>query len=122
MKQLRLKKQRMHLTQIGHGHYATKWNLGRLGVRGGCYYSCITRALFDKSVTMMLNVPRAESVSAIKEADIMVHPSNWEASPLVILECMAAGKPFVAFDVGCVREHAGGRVVGSLSEMAEAVR
>jgi glycosyltransferase involved in cell wall biosynthesis len=60
-------------------------------------------------------------VSAVKEADLMVLTSNWEASPLVILESMAAGTPFVTFDAGCVREHVGGRVVDSLSEMAETV-
>ncbi len=46
MKQLRSKKQSMHLTQIGRSHYARKWNLGKLGVRGGCYYSCKGRSLF----------------------------------------------------------------------------
>jgi glycosyltransferase involved in cell wall biosynthesis len=121
MAQLRSRKQGMHLTQIGRSHYARKWNLGKVGVRGGCYYSCRARALFEKSITLVQNTTREVTVSAIKEADIMVHPSNWEASPLVILDCMAAGIPFVAFDVGCIREHAGGRVVSSLSEMAEAV-
>ena len=48
--------------------------------------------------------------------------SEWEASPLVILEAMAAGTPFVTFDVGCVREHVGGYVVESLPEMQQRVR
>jgi glycosyltransferase involved in cell wall biosynthesis len=121
IKQLRSRKQPAHITQIGRGHYAGKWNLGKLGVRGGCYYSCRTRALFEKSLTLRLNLSRAETVSAVKEADLMVLTSNWEASPLVILESMAAGTPFVTFDAGCVREHVGGRVVSSLSEMAETV-
>jgi glycosyltransferase involved in cell wall biosynthesis len=118
---LHSRKQSLHLTQIGRAHSAEKWNLGRLGIRGGCYYSCRTRALLEKSMTLMLNLSRSETVSAIKEADLTVLTSNWEASPLVILESMAAGVPFVTFDVGCVREHVGGRVVNSLSEMADTV-
>jgi glycosyltransferase involved in cell wall biosynthesis len=121
MKQLRSDKHEMHLTQIGRGHRAEKFNLGKLGVRGGCYYSCMARALFEKSITMMLNLSRAKTVSAVKEADVTVLTSSFEASPLVILESMAAGTPWVSFDVGCVREHAGGRVVNSLSEMAAAI-
>lgn len=121
MKQLRRNKPGLYLTQIGCGHLAHRWNLGMLGIRGGCYYECRARALFEESMTMMLNVSRARTVSAVKEADLMVLTSNWEASPLVILECMAAGTPFVTFDVGCVREHVGGWVVGSVSEMAQAV-
>jgi glycosyltransferase involved in cell wall biosynthesis len=71
---------------------------------------------------MKLGVSRAETVSAVKEADLFILTSSWEASPLVILEAMAAGTPFVSFDAGCVREHAGGRVVTSVPEMVEATR
>jgi len=117
IKQLRSDKQAMHITQIGRGHYAEKFNLGKLGIRGGCYYSCRTQSQFEKSLTLKLNISRTETVSVVKEADLMILTSNWEASPLVILESMAAGTPFVTFDVGCVREHVGGRVVGSLLEM-----
>jgi glycosyltransferase involved in cell wall biosynthesis len=35
---------------------------------------------------------------------------------------MAAGTPWVSFDVGCVSDHPGGIVVGSAREMTEAVR
>jgi glycosyltransferase involved in cell wall biosynthesis len=121
MKQFHSRKESIHITQIGRGHRAGKWNIGKLGIRGGCYYKCRARSLFEKSVTLMTNGSRAETVSAVKEADLMVLTSNWEASPLVILESMAAGTPFVTFDAGCVREHVGGRVVDSLSEMAETV-
>ena len=43
--------------------------------------------------------------------------SSREASPLVVLECMAAGTPWVSLDVGCVRENSGGVVVSSTDEM-----
>jgi glycosyltransferase involved in cell wall biosynthesis len=111
-----------HVTQIGTAHRASKWNLGRLGVRGGCYYRCAATAPFASNLTMKLGASRAETVSAVKEADLFILTSSWEASPLVILEAMAAGTPFVSFDTGCVREHAGGRVVASLPEMVAATR
>jgi glycosyltransferase involved in cell wall biosynthesis len=111
-----------HVTQIGSGHRARKWNLGRLGVRGSCYYRCIATAPFVSNLTMKVGVSRTETVSAVKEADVFILTSSLEASPLVILEAMAAGTPFVSFDVGCIREHVGGRVVASLPEMVEATR
>ena len=109
------------LTQIGCTYPAARWNLGSFGVKGGCYYACQLKSAFSQGLSMKLDIPRAETVSAIKEADLMVLTSAWEASPLVILESMAAGTPFVSFDVGNVREHAGGRVVHSVREMQSAV-
>lgn len=66
-------------------------------------------------------MPRKHVVSMVQEADLTVLTSLQEASPLVVLESMAAGTPFVAFNVGCVREHPGGIVVDSVQEMADAV-
>lgn len=55
-------------------------------------------------------------------ADIFLCTSKWELQPLVILEAMAAGKPFVCTDVGCVRDMPGGIVVRDKQEMVRAVR
>jgi len=68
-----------------------------------------------------VNRPREEVVSAIKEADLMVSTSGKEANSLVLLESMAAGVPWVSFDVGSARENAGGLVVRDLNEMRAAV-
>jgi glycosyltransferase involved in cell wall biosynthesis len=46
----------------------------------------------------------AEITRAFAAADVFLLPSNSEGFPRVLLECMAAGLPFVAFDVGGVRE------------------
>lgn len=113
---------RPHLTQVGRTHLAHRYHLGRLGVKGGCYYSCRVRALTASGIDLKVNIPRQETVSAVKEADLFVLSSAWEASPLVILESMAAGTPFVTFDVGCVREHVGGYVVADLPEMEQRIR
>ena len=104
------------------GHYpAAKWNLGRLGIKGGCWYKCRLSTMFRAGVELRSRVPRPEVISAVKEADVVLITSRWEASPLVMLESMAAGTPWVSFDVGCARENAGGIVVGSTREMAETV-
>jgi len=106
---------------IGGYYPAAKWNLGRLGIRGGCWYRCRLAAGLKSEVTLRWDVPRKDVVSSIQEADIIVITSWREASPLVILESMAAGAPWVSFDVGCVREHTGGFVVNRPDEMVDKV-
>jgi len=106
-------------TIIG-GHYPmAKWRLGRFGVKGGCWYRCHLAAWSTLNVELRSGVPRADVISAVQEADVVLIPSKWEASPLVALESMAAGTPWVAFDVGCIRESVGGIVVASAQEMAD---
>ena len=104
------------------GHYpAAKWKLGRLGIKGGCWYRCWLASALGCDAELRWNVPRADVVSAVQEADIVLVTSSREASPLVVLESMAAGTPWISFNVGCVRENAGGIVVGSREEMAACV-
>jgi len=108
-------------TIIGGNHPAARWGLGRLGVKGGCWYHCRLRTLGARGVELRWGVPRPEVVSAIQEADVVIVTSRREASPIVPLESMAAGTPWVSFDVGCVREYHGGMVVPTRQAMVEAV-
>jgi glycosyltransferase involved in cell wall biosynthesis len=55
--------------------------------------------------------------SALGEAELFLFPSSIECAPLVILEAMAAGVPWISYDVGNVRELPGGVVVGGYDEL-----
>ncbi len=110
------------LTIIGNPTTAERWKLRSTGLKGGCYYFCILRSLLSKGcVTLKTRLPRLQVVSAIKEADLMLLVSTWEAFPLVILEAMAAGTPWVSLDVGNVRELSGGYVVENVEQMSRRV-
>jgi len=109
------------LCNIGRSYPAAKWGLGRLGVRGGCYYACHLKALGKSSIQMRSLRDRSSNASALALANVFVLTSTWEASPLVILEAMASGLPWVSFDVGNVHEYPGGFIVSTVQEMADRV-
>ena len=65
--------------------------------------------------------PRPVVLRALAAADVYLQGSSFEGFGIGLLEAMAAGRPFVAFDAGAARELAAtgaGFVVGSESEMA----
>ena len=55
-------------------------------------------------VRMLGWVPQNEVMKYFAIADVFILPSEEEGFPHVLLEAMAAGVPFVAFDIGGVRE------------------
>lgn len=66
-------------------------------------------------------LPRVDVLRALSGADAYVQGSAFEGFGITLLEAMAAGLPFVAFDAGAARELAAtgaGFVVGSEAEMA----
>ncbi|WP_084542929.1 glycosyltransferase family 4 protein [Deinococcus murrayi] len=104
---------------VGNSYPAEKYGLGRYGVQGGCYYSCSVAARLIPNLFLHQHLKRFEVLAAIKEADVFILPSTTEAFPLVILEAMAAGTPWVGFDVGNLRELKGGIVVSGVKPMQD---
>lgn len=102
---------------VGNSYPAEKYALGRYGVQGGCYYSCSVAARVIPNLFLHQHLKRLEVLAAIKESDVFILPSTTEAFPLVILEAMAAGTPWVGFDVGNLKELKGGVVVGGVESM-----
>jgi glycosyltransferase involved in cell wall biosynthesis len=115
---IRKEKPNVRATIIGRHYPAWRWNLGRIGIKGGCWYRCAAQAAMTRSVRLETNLSRADVISAIKEADLLLSTSSWEAASLSLLESMAAGTPWLAFDVGSARENTGGIVVASPRKMA----
>lgn len=87
----------------------------------GCQMTCRARAQLQSLRLIDGSVPGAVE-DAVAGADLFLFTSRVECAPLVILEAMAAGKPWVSYDVGNVSELAGGVVVASFEELVGAAR
>jgi glycosyltransferase involved in cell wall biosynthesis len=87
----------------------------------GCQWSCSLRA--RRGDVRLVDGSTPEAVPrTLATADLFLFTSRVECAPLVILEAMAAGTPWVSFDVGNVSELAGGVVAGSRHELLDASR
>jgi glycosyltransferase involved in cell wall biosynthesis len=53
---------------------------------------------------VVVELSRKKTIAAYMVADLFLFPSNIECSPLVLFECMASKTPFLATDVGNVKE------------------
>lgn len=80
---------------------------------GGCTKYCFIkeklfnlspRRLLDKKRLIVVSLSREQTISAYKEANLFLFPSNIECSPLVLFECMASKTPFLTTDVGNAKE------------------
>ena len=58
----------------------------------------------DGKRLLIESLPRQETVSAYKEADLFLFPSEIECSPIVLFECMASKTPYLTTDVGNAKE------------------
>jgi glycosyltransferase involved in cell wall biosynthesis len=85
----------------------------------GCQPRCLLESLRGR-VELVDGRPDGIVEEQLARADAFLFPSRIECAPLVIVEAMAAGVPWVSYDVGNVRELAGGIVVDGPGELAEA--
>lgn len=84
-----------------------------------CWNRC--RRAAGENLVLVEGAPRSQVTAAYLAADVFLSGSHIEAFPLVIVESMASGTPFVAFPAGNISELAGGTVVNSVEEMAAEV-
>jgi glycosyltransferase involved in cell wall biosynthesis len=79
-------------------------------------------AAADGRVQLTGRAPADEVAAAMAESDLLLLPSRVEATPLVLVEAMAHGLPWIA-TTGCgsARDHAGGLVV-PLAQFSDAIR
>lgn len=85
----------------------------------GCQLTCTARARLQELRIVDGSAPGAVA-AAIAAADLFLFTSTVECAPLVILEAMAAGTPWVSYDVGNVSELPGGLVAGTRAELVSA--
>ncbi|MEZ4806340.1 MAG: glycosyltransferase family 4 protein [Flavobacteriales bacterium] len=64
------------------------------------YYFLRWRARLKRKRILFLELDRARTVSALKQADLFLFPSNVECSPIVLFEACAAGVPFLSSGAG----------------------
>jgi glycosyltransferase involved in cell wall biosynthesis len=74
------------------------------------------------NVRVLAGIPRGDLVAAYHDADLFLFGSRTECFPLVIVEAMASGTPFISTDAGCVSDLPGGVVVAGVGEMTETIR
>lgn len=72
-------------------------------------------------LTMHVGVAGAALSAAYRRATLFLSGSHTECQPLVLLEAMAAGVPFVARRTGCISSMPGGMAVDSPAEAARCV-
>jgi glycosyltransferase involved in cell wall biosynthesis len=72
-------------------------------------------------VLILQGVPRNQITAAHQAADLFLLQAKAETQPLVILDTMAAGVPFVSTDTGCVSELPGGWVINGEAKTARAI-
>lgn len=82
----------------------------------------LAEAYPDGTVVFVEKLERPVTMAAYAACDVFLLTSKTEAQPIVLLEAMAAGKPFVSTDVGCVRDLPGGIVARSERGLVSALQ
>jgi glycosyltransferase involved in cell wall biosynthesis len=86
----------------------------------GCNMACKARARVDSSLRVVDGSPPGVVPDALAAADLFMFTSRLESGPLVILEAMASGTPWVSLNVGHASQLAGGIVSDTVAELVDA--
>jgi glycosyltransferase involved in cell wall biosynthesis len=86
-----------------------------------CFWKCRAKALRDRRIRLHVNTPRSDVVRMYFESDVFLFGSRVECAPLVILEAMAAGVPFISTPAGNVRDYEGCGLVAPEQDLASAL-
>ena len=72
-----------------------------------------------KDVEFLYDISREDTIKYLENAALFLHSSQLEVFPMVIVESMAKGIPYISTDVGNVKDLRGGVVINSINEMAK---
>jgi len=92
------------------------------GTKRSCYNDCLVYSKNNNNFKLLSGIPRNDIIKAYNESDLFFLSSDIECFPLVILESMAAGIPYVSKDVGCVRNMGKGIIIHSVKESVQAIQ
>ena len=73
-------------------------------------------------VLLLEHLSREETFAAFTACDLVLLAAKAETQPIVLIEAMAAGKPWISTNTGCVATMAGGLVCKRKSHLVEAIR
>jgi L-malate glycosyltransferase len=126
-----------HVRSKGHGDFiaAVRTIAGDTPARGvvvapprrglefvrGCQPRCFLESFRrDRRVGFVDGTPARTVEEQLAAGDVFLFPSRVECAPLAVIEAMAAGLPWISYDVGNVRELAGGVIVDGFDKLVEA--
>ncbi len=82
----------------------------------------LSRIYSDCRVILLDKMSREETLSALMSCDIFLLTAKAETQPIVIIEAMAATKPWISTNTGCVMEMKGGMIAHSKKQLVTKIR
>ena len=73
-------------------------------------------------VLFLEKLTRTDTFAAYKATDLVLLTATAETQPIVLIEAMAAGKPWISTDTGCVDRMEGGVVCRSRAALVSALK